>query len=99
MKKLIKYIIAWFRIPRGPYCGKCPYWRGNIVPIKTGDRTIAYCKYLDKTDLDIIKDRSPHFFTELKSGQLLEMNEDEVINLGFVSLLWDGCKECGIKVK
>ena len=49
----LKRTIMRFRIPKGMYCDKCPYWRPNIAPIKIGDRTIAYCKYLDKTDLDI----------------------------------------------
>jgi len=94
MKKYLKKLIAYFRIPRGGYCDYCPYWRPNIAPIKIGDRNIAYCVYLDKTDLDICKER--------ESGEWIEQNSGDKctgidLPLSFSSLLWDGCKECGVK--
>ena len=92
--ELIKFVIAWLRIPRGQYCDKCPYWRPNIAPVEIGDRTIAYCKYLDKTDLDICKERENHEWEEKISGKKYLGKE---LPLSFSSLLWDGCKECGIK--
>lgn len=95
----LKKLIAWFRIPNGPYCSGCPYWRPNIAPIETGDRTIAYCKYLDQTDLDIIQERLDNNvkLTDLKTGEELKFTKEELIEMGFVSLLWDGCKMCEIK--
>lgn len=92
--KKLKYIIAWFRIPKGPYCNGCPYWKPDVSPIKIGDRTIAYCKYLDKTDLDICRERENFPWKEQKSGDTCKGHE---LPLSFSSLLWDGCKECGIK--
>ena len=91
---MIRKIVAWFRIPRGAYCSGCPYWRPNIAPIKIGDRTIAYCLYLDKTDLDICKERENREWVEQKSGDI-SLGKD--LPDSFSSLLWDGCKECGIK--
>ena len=57
MIKLIKYIIAWFRIPKGPYCDRCPYYGPSIHRVKIGDGYTAYCAYLQKDDLDICWDR------------------------------------------
>ena len=91
---MMRKLIAWFRIPSGPYCEGCPYWRPNIAPIKIGDRTIAYCKYLDKTDLDICTEREGFEWTEQKSGDTCTGKD---LPPSFSSLLWDGCKECGIK--
>jgi len=96
LKSIISKIIAWFKIPRGPYCDGCPYWRPNIAPIKMGDRNMAYCKYLDKTDIDIVKERDMKW-TDGKTGEEIEFEEDDLLSSGFASLLWDGCKECGIK--
>jgi len=92
--RLLKFIIAWFRIPRGTYCSGCPYWRPCIAPIKIGDGEIAYCIYLDKTDLDLYEDRKCHEWTEVDSG---EKKTGKDLPTSFSSLLWDGCKECGIK--
>ena len=94
MKNILKKLIALFRIPNGPYCNNCPYWRSNIAPIKIGDRTIAYCRYLDKTDLDLCKERENNVWTENKSNT---KTLGKYLPDSFSSLLWDGCKECGIK--
>ena len=91
---IFKKLIAFVRIPSGPYCDSCPYWRPNIAPIKIGDRTIAYCKYLDKTDLDICEETEEVEWTELNSGITCKGKD---LPDSFSSLLWDGCKECGIK--
>jgi len=98
MIRLLKYIVAWLQIPKGPYCDKCPYWRPDIAPILIGDRTIAYCVYLNKTDLDICKERESKIMVEVKTGREKTVKEMcEEVDLSFGSLLWDGCKECGIK--
>ncbi len=92
---MFKKLIAYFRIPWGQYCDNCPYFRPNIAPIEIGDRNIAYCKYLDKTDLDIVEEREDNEWTEVKTGKKIQ---GKVLPSSFSSLLWDGCKECEIKI-
>ena len=92
--KWFKFIVAWLRIPSGPYCSGCPYWRPNIAPIEIGDRTIAYCRYMDKTDLDLYEERKERFWTNQKTKQTCSGTQ---LPNSFSTLLWDGCKECGIK--
>ena len=108
ISKLFKFIVAWFRIPKGVYCYKakatepfsdadyrvtpCPYWK------KLKDRPHqedGWCDYLGKGDSELLKTKTarityiaPNTFTDLKVGDEVE---------GF-SLLWDRCKECGIKM-
>lgn len=64
MIKLIKYIIAWFRIPKGDYCyfgrriesKRCPYYREFWY----GDswyEHISYCKYLDESEDSLLYDQ------------------------------------------
>jgi len=86
--------IAWLFIPTGSYCDGCPFWRNDIAPIEIGDRTIAYCIYLDKTDLDLCSEREDNDWVEEKSKT---KSKGKDLPLSFSSLLWDGCKECGIK--
>lgn len=98
MFKTIKYVIAWFRIPTGSYCHGCPYWRGSIAPIPIGDREIAYCRYLDQTDLDICYERKDDTITNVKTGEKSTIKEMcDTMDLSFGSLLWDACKECNMK--
>jgi len=61
--RLIKFIIAWFRVPKGPYCyfgsgapgsksfRPCPYYRA-IWLTKKGEDHISYCRYMDNTNFD-----------------------------------------------
>lgn len=99
----IQKLFAWFRIPKGQYCSRCPYYRSNIAPIKMGDGYMAYCRYLNMTDLDIIKQfqnkDNSYTIKGTKGGNPFEvdLDESEIILIGVGSLLWDGCKECGIK--
>ena len=82
-------------IPKGAYCytyenGKfivCPYWDTIEGAPEQAD---GYCHFLEKGDLDIEKEM---VLKDMKTGE--ETRGDE---LPFpVSLLWDQCKECGIK--
>jgi len=59
--KLLRYIIAWFRVPKGPYCyfssrGKrklCPYYR-EFWPTDDWQDHVSYCRYLDETEWDAL---------------------------------------------
>jgi len=95
MFKWLKYWRAYFRIPKGDYCDGCPYWVPNYDDIEIGDRTIAYCKYLKKSDVDIWEERKDNIWTEQISGK---KTKGEDLPPSFSTLLWDGCKECGIKM-
>ena len=81
----IRKLIAWFRIPKGIYCDGCPYWENRPQEYN------AYCQYLDMDDIDI---GSKCEFTDAKTG---ERANYEDLPPGAASLLWNGCKECGIK--
>ena len=78
-------MIGWFRIPRGMYCTRCPYWENR--PQKYN----AYCRYMNQDDIDIGSRRK---FTDVKTGE--ELNYEDMPP-GAASLLWDGCKECDVK--
>lgn len=93
LRKIIKFIIAWFRIPKGEYCHSddsrsksCPYWRKIYDRLEQED---GWCDYLGKGDIEI-KNES------YSTGIYPEEIKDEIFE-GF-SLLWDKCKECGIKI-
>ena len=54
---------------------------------------------MDKTDIDIIKEREVHkHLKDHLTGKPIEYTIEEFVSVGFGSLLWDGCKECGIKL-
>jgi hypothetical protein len=106
---IIKKIIAYFRIPRGDYCYHirkiiydkdpkklpkirtrcCPYW-DKLEGYD--DQESGYCHYLGYGDMDINNDEN-RMFTNMKTGE-----ENSATEMPFgVGLLWDQCKECGIK--
>jgi len=96
-RKIIKWIMRRF-IPKGPYCDGCSWWRPNIAPIEIGDRDIAYCIYLDKTDLDLCKEKEDHVWECRRIKEdIIEKSKGKDLPLSFSSMLWDGCKECNIK--
>jgi len=82
-------------IPKGPYCytydenneyKPCPYHR--IIEDRPGQYN-GWCDYLEMGDLEHEKEMT---LINEETGE--EIQGDE---LPFpVSLLWDGCKECGI---
>ena len=72
-------------IPRGPYCENCPYW--DRLPDRENQFN-GWCWYMQEGDLEIEQEME---LTCQKTGKVLKGNE-----MPFpVSLLWDGCKECG----
>lgn len=103
--KLGRFIVAWFRIPRGMYCYTskkfgnipCPYWR------RVDDRpeqANGWCNYLGMGDVEIAKGRT------FKVVYVNEEDKKAGVKVGditsgegqsYASLLWDRCKECGIK--
>lgn len=89
----ISKLIAWFRIPRGYYCyGKhrkpCPFWS---VDKTKPEQENGYCSYLGRGDWELNEEK--RWFTDddptLRSGHEIGIP---------MSLLWDQCKECHIKI-
>ena len=80
-------------IPEGYYCyiGDyiCPYW--SIKP-DLPEQANGYCAYLGKSDVDLHNDRK-HDVTDTKTGEKVDPAEMPFC----LGLLWDQCKECGIK--
>lgn len=82
-------------IPKGPYCytydengeyKPCPYHR--YIPDRPSQYN-GWCDFLEKGDIELEKEM---VFMNEKTEEETPGNE-----LPFpVSLLWDGCKECGI---
>jgi hypothetical protein len=96
MKKLKKLI------PKGYYCysvknGKtipCPYWS---IDKKHSKQNNGYCAYLEKGDWDINKESR---WREVKyvNGKKKKGKTSTAEEIGIpMSLLWDMCKDCGIK--
>ena len=99
MRKIIRKIrffpISWFFIPRGDYCYKrrrskpCLYW--DYIE-ELSEQESGYCYYLRYGDKDINNDED-RIFKNVKTGEKIKA-PDMPIGVG---LLWDQCKECGIK--
>lgn len=96
IKKIIKFIVAWFKIPRGMYCyfdsrfNRCPYWRRIEGRPYQED---GWCDYMGKGDTEIIAEGGDWTVVHVggsSSGKVGDKIE------GF-SLLWDQCKEYRIK--
>ncbi len=84
-------------IPKNPcYCDGCPFWdrRENV-----GSQNFGYCHYLREGDFEINK-RTNNNDNGCWSNGLEEPMEGTTAELFWEqfphSLLWDGCKECGI---
>lgn len=90
------------KIPKGCYCYKetkpyqlkrCPFWsiKANLPEQENG-----YCSYLGKSDYDLNEER----------GEMKWYKGSDRIKLAYTtkpheipnSLLWDSCKECGVKL-
>ena len=112
IKNFIKFCIAWCRIPKGSYCYKfvkmtydkelklpvritktCPYWR-RIDHLHEQEN--GYCEYLKRGDYD--RNNSDEIFMEIdpKDNTVRKRWKAKEMPIG-VGLLWDKCKECGIK--
>jgi len=95
-------------IPDGYYCyslekykknGKtkyrrkyCPYWSSDP---KRPEQESGYCSYLEKGDWDINLE-AEIYNIDKNNKKILVKKKNEPSNFRF-SLLWDMCKECGIK--
>ena len=79
-------------IPYGYTCEDCPYWDLNE---DYPEQENGYCGYLEKGDWEL------HFEGEIREGdkdeKVLTLEEKEALPFCF-SMLWDGCKECGINI-
>jgi hypothetical protein len=99
MRKFLRRIrffpISWFFIPRGYHCYKnkrskpCLYW-DSIKKLQEQEK--GYCYYLKCGDKDINNDEK-RIFINTKTGEKIKAPD---MSIG-VGLLWDQCKECGIK--
>ena len=112
IKKLVRFCIAWFRIPRGSYCykfvkmtydeelklpvritKKCPYWK-RIEDLHYQEN--GYCKYLGRGDYE--RNNSDEIFQEIDPKTNTVKQEWKASEMPIpIGLLWDQCKECGIK--
>jgi len=86
-------------IPKGMYCydenGNCPWLehRSDLPEQENG-----YCKYLDKSDYEINREVYDCTMTTYEGGVEKKIEfQTGPDNPGFFSLLWDACKQCGIK--
>ncbi len=98
--KLLRYIRAYFLIPRGSYCyfgtrapgdekhRLCPFWEfKKDVP----KYEFVYCHYENIADGEI-NDDSIEFKNKI-TGKMVKASD-----ISFsIGLLWDQCKECDVK--
>ena len=85
-------------IPYGDYCysdkGKCPYWAIRKGKPKMNN---GYCSFIEKGDWEINAERIMVVNKKVK-GKWKEVDRGTGDKLGMIiGLLWDQCKECGIK--
>ena len=94
-------------IPKGAYCysntrmsdrkteeglpifdvDRCPYWDSDE---NRPDQYDGYCWFIEKGDWDLNSEK------EWKNQKTGEIQTGDEIGLP-MGLLWDGCKECGVK--
>ena len=87
------------KIPEGLYCydknGRCPFWR-TIEGREEQEN--GWCDFLGKGDYEINREEKEYEVTQYIDGEphtYIEKCGPE--NPSYFSLLWDECKECGIK--
>lgn len=87
--------LARFLIPRGYYCRGCPFWS---IDYRKPEQMNGYCSYLGKGDWKFYEEMPIQI--EVKRKQSDGTYKRELIDKQpmFGGLLWDGCKECGVKV-
>ena len=81
-------------IPKGQYCGKCPYYQQLLMNHRIH---IPYCLYLKKGSIP--NGWTVYDYDEVSLTFGLE-DKFDLDNLDFFDahLLWDRCKECGINL-
>jgi len=85
-----------FLIPKGVYCDGCPFWfRDGGRP----EQENGYCSYLKKGDWDLNEDMADEdFIVSTMDGDKAVTSIIKGRDFPFgMALLWDGCKECGVK--
>ena len=88
-------LFAIFFIPRGMYCDECPFWSKDK---KHSRRENGYCSYLGKGDWEINDEMPDKIEVDRKREDgtyYIELMDKS--KFPYQSLLWDKCKECGIK--
>lgn len=85
-------------IPVGDYCyddnGVCPYWSTNP---DYDEQESGYCSYIEKGDWQMNGDKKWRQVYN-REGQKLSKKLESAHEIGMpMSLLWDQCKECGVK--
>lgn len=75
-------------IPIGSYCRDCVF--RDIDKTKPPQMN-GYCHYMKKGDWDITNEA---VVIDMKTGEKVSLKDMEGISMG---LIWDGCKECGVK--
>jgi len=89
MMKKYQRLIAWFLIPRGQYCDGCPF---HFIDWGRPKQFNGYCSYLEKGDWNINEEKGDiQWYKDGEKSIVTKANEFPI------SLLWDGCKECGKK--
>jgi len=92
------------KIPKGLYCYTykdekivtCPYWSKDKTPGRN-EQENGYCSYLGKSDWEINEEIGPSKAMVYESGK--PVNSFIVKPHEFtMSLLWDKCKECDIRL-
>jgi len=78
-------------IPKGSYCSgmtyRCPYHTHKAGRDEQED---GYCEYLEVGDYERNRDENVRYINR-------EGNSNTAYEIGLpFSLLWDGCKECGV---
>lgn len=98
--------MARFFIPRGDYCyrlvnGKRDYCPFYSVDLWHSGQENGYCSYLRKGDWDVNEEYPKNIEVDIKQGDgsyKKEMFERDRGSLFWhIGLLWDACKECGVK--
>lgn len=88
-------------IPKGDYCHfprgmkkVCPYWSlKEGLPLQEN----GYCSFIEKSDWDINEERKEVEVTTYNKDRSVKSVTMEDAHIYTVSLLWDQCKECGVK--
>lgn len=86
---ILKKALMWIKIPRGIYCDGCPYW--HFIRVREIYKE-SNCQWKDDCkELCGLDNSHKCKCNVIKCDYLDFIDSDEK------TLLWDGCKECGVK--